>query len=289
MVIRLYNGTSIALGQQYLFVFDSVEEQTPHNPEYMMETDYYINQGKLKFTRDYGKTWLETDITSEDLNATLSFYRSNALQPNSWFLSTNELVPIAYFYGEEPVLKLSKDKAKTWREVRFLQEEEVYKTYTRRVVGFISENFGYVALGTEWSMGSGEEKKIFFTYDGGENWIEIEAPRNGTSATLIDLSMYDKEKGIIMLDNCQDVNMPEIHVTVNGGKNWNKIEFSYFNLSDEIRYLTDVDSITYENGEYYIKLGQGGTGTLKAIFKTRELQSPWQFVSTKKENIHTVG
>ena len=58
----MYDGTSIAVGQQYLFVFDAVSDDVPNNPNYMMETDYYINQGTLKFTRDYGKTWIDTEI-----------------------------------------------------------------------------------------------------------------------------------------------------------------------------------------------------------------------------------
>lgn len=112
VVIRLYDGTSIASGQQYLFVFDSLEEDVPNNPEYMMQTDYYIDRGSLKFTRDYGKTWIETDITPVQLKETLDFYRDISLQNNSWFLSKNELIPIAYFYGEKPILKLSNNNRK---------------------------------------------------------------------------------------------------------------------------------------------------------------------------------
>lgn len=77
--------------------------------------------------------------------------------------------------------------------------------------------------------------------------------------------------------------------TTKGGKNWRKVEFTYFNLPDKITYITDVDKISFENGEYYVQLGQGDTGTLKIIFKTRDLLSNWSFVSTKNENIHTVG
>ena len=256
----------------------------------MMETDYYINRGSLKFTRDYGKTWIETDITSDELNETLDFYKDNSLKPNSWFLSTNELIPIAYFYGQDAYLKLSNDNGKTWKDLKLPNQEEFYRPITKRVVGFTSQNFGYVALGTDYSMGGGEMKKIYFTYDGAETWNEVTLPvEDYSSETLIDLNMYDQNNGVIVLDNTQDVNMPYLYATTNGGKNWNKIEFSYFNLPDEITYLTDIDKITYDDGYYYIQLGQGNTGTLKAVFKTTDLSFPWQFVETKRENIHTVG
>lgn len=289
-VIRLYDGSSMIAEEQYLYVFDSIQEQTPNNPDYMMETDYYIDRGTLKFTRDYGKTWIKTDITKEQLNQTLEYYKSNSLKPNSWFLSKNELIPIAYFYGEDATLKISNDNGGTWKDLKFPNQEEFYRPITKRVVGFTSQNFGYVALGTDYSMGGGEMKKIYFTYDGSETWNEVNLPvEDYSSETLIDLCMYDKDKGVLILDNSQDVNMPNIYTTTNGGKNWRKIEFTYFNLPDEITYITDVDKITFENGEYYIQLGQGDTGTLKIICKTRDLLSDWAFVSTKKENIHTVG
>ena len=83
--------------------------------------------------------------------------------------------------------------------------------------------------------------------------------------------------------------MPNIYATTNGGESWKKVDFTYFNLPDEITYITDIDKITFEKGEYYIQLGQGDSGTLKLIFRTRDLLNNWEFVSTKKENVHTVG
>lgn len=289
-VIRLYDGSSMIAEEQYLYVFDSIQEEIPNNPDYLMETDYYIDNGTLKFTRDYGKTWIKSDITKEQLSETLEYYKSKSLSTNSWFISKNELIPIAYFYGKDTTLKISNNNGDTWRDLKLPNQEEFYKDITKRIVGFTTQNFGYVALGTDYSMGSGEMKRIYFTYDGAETWKKVNLPvEDYSSETLIDLCMYDQDKGIIILNNSQDVNMPNIYATTNGGKIWRKIEFTYFNLPDEIKYITDVDKITFENGEYYIQLGQGDTGTLKIICKTTDLLNNWTFVTTKKENIHTIG
>lgn len=289
-VITLYDGSSEIAEEQYSYVFDAIQEDVPNNPEYMMETDYYISDNSLKFTRDYGKTWIETDITKEQLNETLEYYKSNSLTPNSWFISTNNLIPIAYFYGKDATLKISNDNGATWKDLKLPNQEEFCRDITKRVVGFTSQNFGYVALGTDYSMGSGEMKKIYFTYDGASTWNEVNLPvENYSSKTLIDLYMYDKDKGVIILNNSQDVNMPNIYATANGGESWKKVDFTYFNLPDKITYIRDIDKITFENGEYYIQLGQGDTGTLKIIFRTRDLLSNWEFVHTKQENIHTLG
>lgn len=42
--------------------------------------------------------------------------------------------------------------------------------------------------------------------------------------------MYDKDKGVIILNNSQDINMPNIYATTNGGESWKKVNFTYFNL-----------------------------------------------------------
>ena len=288
-VIKLNDGSSDFSGQQYLYVFDSIDENVASNPNYMMETDYYINNGKLQFTRDYGNTWIKADITEEQLKKTLDFYNDISLKPNSWFLSTNELIPIAYFYGEEPILKISFDNGETWMSHEFIKSSDIYgKKLTRRVVGFTSQNFGYVALGTDWSMGSGEIKKLYFTYDGGKTWNEVSIPLNGTAHVLYDVCMYDENIGVILLRDTLNASFPIVYSTISGGKSWNEVRYRDANLPDEITYLSDVDTITKDGNAYYIKLGQGNNGTLKAIFRTSDMQG-FQYVNKTNENIHTVG
>lgn len=288
-VLRLNDGSSIVSGQQYLYVFDTLEETTPQNPDYQMETDYYINKNKLQFTRDYGKTWIETDLTEEQMTETLSFYKDISLLPNSWFLSTNELIPIAYFYGKVPILKLSNDNGTSWTEHQFLTEDEIsYKEVTKRVVGFASQTFGYAALGTDWTMGSGEFKKLYVTYDGGKNWTELELPMNGTSHTLLDVYMYDENVGVVTLTDSMNSNFPIIYSTVSGGKTWNEVKYRESNLPDDISYLIDIDKIEKKEDGYFITLGQGNSGTVKATFRTGDLIL-WSYSSKTHQNIHTVG
>ena len=288
-VIRLNDGSSIVSGQQYLYVFDFIDEEVPKNPNYMMETDYYINNGTLKFTRDYGSSWINADISEEQIKETLDFYGDISFTPNSWFISTNELIPIAYFYGKEPTLKITNDNGKTWTKNTFITSSYVDgKQITKRIVGFTSQNFGYVALGTDWTMGSGEYKKLYFTYDGGINWNEIEVPLNGTSHVLFDICMYDEMVGVMTLRDSINSNFPIIYSTISGGKAWNEVKYREANLPDDITYLSDIDSITKNGEEYYITLGQGNDGTLKATFRANDMIN-WLYSSKTNSNIHTVG
>ena len=288
-VLRLNDGRSIVSGKQYLYVFDSLEEGVPVNPNYMMDVDYYINNGKLMFTRDYGNTWIDTDITESALRKTLNFYGGLSLKTNSWFLDKNELIPIAYFYGYDPILKISNDNGKTWSSHEFISSKDTFdKPITSRIVGFTSQNFGYVGLGTDWTMGSGEIKKLYFTYNGGKDWKEIDIPLNGTSHVLYDVCMYDENVGVVVLKDTTNSNFPLIYSTVSGGKSWNEVRYRDGNLPDEISYLSEVDSISKEGESYFIKLGQGDTGTLKANFRSGDMMG-WTYMSIAHENIHTVG
>lgn len=286
IVIRLYDGTSITSDEQYLYIFDKIDNSTLTNPNYMMKTDYYINNGTLKFTRDYGTNWISTDITKEELEETLTYYNDLSLKPNSWFLSSDENLPIAYFYGEEPVLKISTDNGLTWKKVELTDSKKMGRPITNRVIGFSSKSDGYVALGTDWSMGSGETKKIYLTKDAGKTWNEVKPPLNNSNKTLIDMCMYDSNIGVILLNNPNDDRLPLIYATKDGGKNWKEVKLNY---KDEITYLVDIDSITKEDNQFIIQLGQSKYGTLKAIFKVNDLYDSWQFVKTTNENIHTVG
>lgn len=290
VVIRLCDGVSMISEEQYLYVFSATHTSLSGNPNYMMETDYYIdNKGKLKFTRDYGRTWINADISKGELDDTLEFYNSLSLTPNSWFMSKNESLPIAYFYGRSPILKISLDNGTTWKQANIDTNGKFVNYITKRVIGFTSKNFGYVALGTDYSKYYGESKKMYLTYDSGKTWEERELPLNNSANTLVDLCMYDENTGVLILDNTSDVNFPIIYATKDGGKDWQEVKFSYFNFPDEIQYIVDIDSITKENEDYILTLGQGEKGTLKAVFSTRDLFSPWLFNKTLKKNIHTVG
>ena len=63
-----------------------------------MACDYQINNGELQLTRDFGESWIETDITAAELQETLRLHRSNfSLPEESLFLTVDVNMPIAFF------------------------------------------------------------------------------------------------------------------------------------------------------------------------------------------------
>lgn len=292
VVFRLYDGTSIAMGQQYLYVCQPIDpDAAVGNQSSMMECDYYINNGVLKLTRDYGQSWIETDITAEELQETLTFHRSSfSLPPESIFLTVDVNMPIAYFYGGDPKLKILQPGADTWTTVTdFPTTEDYMREITHRVVGFVTPDFGYAALGTDWSMGAGESKAVWFTTDGGQTWTEKELPEVCTIKTLLDLYMATETVGVLALSEGVDGYLPRIYVTETGGDSWTVVALPYDTMPMEVQYLSRIERLEVADGQYTLVLGQGDSGTLKAVFVSDSLADGWIFQTTYRSTVHTVG
>lgn len=288
LVITLSDGSSVTADEMYKYIFDNVDSDIKRI-DYTMETDYYINgKNQLLFTRDYGNNWIETDLSSDQVKETLNFYRDISLQNSSWFISVNELIPIAYFYGEQPKLKISTDNGITWSEKNFdIINNDMYKDITHRIVGFNDQNFGYVALGTDWTMGSGEFKKAYLTKNSGKDWESIDLPENCTNKTLIDFIMYDENNGIVLLNNNQENEFPYMYITKDKGNFWERVEYAH-KIPKEVVYISNIDFIEKKDNEYIITLSQGDSSTTKVKLISSDLIN-WTYDSTFTSNIHTVG
>lgn len=288
-VISFGNGTSTIGDEVYEYVFDTIDGDIKR-VDFTMETDYYISEkNNLYFTRDYGNNWISTDLDSSKIKETLSFYRDISLRNGSWFISANELVPIAYFYGEIPKLKISNDNGETWNEEVFDINDIVgdYKPITHRIVGFKDQNFGYVALGTDWTMGSGELKSAYYTKNGGKSWKKMKLPEPATSKTLVDFIMYDENHGVVFLKNNENQQFPYMYVTTNNGATWELVE--YINqIPDEVTYINSIDFIKKENNNFILTLGQSDSSTKKVNLRSIDLVN-WKYDYTYTTNVHTVG
>ena len=288
LVITLSDGSSVTADEMYKYIFDNVDDDIKRI-DYTMETDYYINgKNQLLFTRDYGNNWIETDLSSDKVKETLNFYRDISLQNSSWFISVNELIPIAYFYGEQPKLKISTDNGIIWSEKIFdIINNDIYKDITHRIVGFNDQNFGYVALGTDWTMGGGEFKKAYLTKNSGKDWESIDLPENCTNKTLIDFIMYDENNGIVLLNNNQENEFPYMYITKDKGNFWERVEYAH-KIPKEVVYISNIDFIEKKDNEYIITLSQGDSSTTKVKLISSDLIN-WTYDSTFTSNIHTVG
>lgn len=291
VVIRLFDGMSTIEGQQYLYAFDPAEAETATgNQQSTMQCDYAISGETLRFTKDYGQSWIESDLTEEELAETLEFYRNGLLlPPESLFVSADAELPIAFFFGGAPTLKMTFDDGASWTTVPLSSAAEFGRAITKRAIGFTSPDFAYAALGTDWSMGAGEHKLCYFSFDGGTSWTEKELPLTMTSSTLADIAMADERNGIVALNDGMDGSYPVLYATSDTGDTWHSVQLPYGDLPPKVQYLSTIDSLVYEDGWYLMTLGQGNSGTAKASFASADLFGPWKLAETFDETIHLVG
>ena len=128
------------------------QEALPGNSETVMQIDYKFLQDGLFLTDDSGETWISSGLTKEQIESTTEVYgKGNLLPENSIYSDGNGM--FAVFWGEVPVLHLSKDDGKTWEDIEFAEN---YPRFCKsRIVRFLDPENGYVGLGTDWSMGTG--------------------------------------------------------------------------------------------------------------------------------------
>lgn len=253
-----------------------------------MKKDYIINGYRMKLTRDYGETWIDVSISEEELENTLDFYKMGMEVPSeSYYISDNIGGTIAFIYGEKPKILLSKDDGLNWDKIEI--ELEDFKPVTRRAIGFTSEMEGYIALGTDWSMGSGEAKALYLTNDGGITWELNDLPLSGSRNTLTAIRFSDINNGILSLDDGAEVNKPVLFATTSRGETWDEIQLPWNEIPLEVKYLTQVDSLVYEDGIYTLTLGQGIGENKKVVFYSDNILSGWKFKEYYKGIIHHVG
>ena len=67
------------------------------------------------------------------------------------------------------------------------------------------------------------------------------------------------------------------YYTEDGGKNFKTLELPWEDIPEEVQYLSRVDSLTYEDGQYVLIMGQGLSGNQKVKFTSQSVESGWQF------------
>lgn len=262
------------------------QEALPGNSETVMQIDYKFLQDGLFLTDDSGETWISSGLTKEQIESTTEVYgKGNLLPENSIYSDGNGM--FAVFWGEVPVLHLSKDDGKTWEDIEFAEN---YPRFCKsRIVRFLDPENGYVGLGTDWSMGTGGATFVGWTHDGGTTWKTTSIPVEG-GLILSGLAFADMQNGMLTMDSqFGDNSWPRVFVTNDAGNQFREIEMPWETISEDVTFLNKVDSLTYENGVYHLTLGQGEYGNMKADFTGVSLDGEWTFEKSYIGTIHTTG
>lgn len=289
VIFTLYDGISVVSDNLINYKFIPADNSTLQGDRNnIMKYDYYINNNELKFTQNWGETWIKSGISKENIQKTMQFHKlSGEIPEDSFYISKEEDGIIACFYGDLPTLNISRDNGQSWSDISFT--EEFPREVNRRIIGFTSNIDGYAALGTDWSMGTGEGKYCYFTNDGGMTWDKKELPSNGTSNTLADMCFIDTKRGIVSLNADLNGSEYKYFCTEDGAQSWKEIMVPYDKIPEEVGAITRIDSLEYIKGTYILTLGQGYNDNMKVVFESKDLKQGWKFVKSYKDIIHYKG
>lgn len=287
--ITLTDGTGVTSPNNIIYSLepdnkDAVAKDA--NQSFVMERDYRIYDNQVFFTRDYGGNWIQVDIDPTLVQETLEMYRNGVIIPEkSYFISEAPGI-MAFLYGAEAKLLLSTDDGKTWQIMPF--DGRMFKDSIRRYIHFFDNKNGYIALGTEWTMGTGEGKNFYTTTDGGFTWIKHNLPMENTSKLLNSLVFLDAsmEQGVLTLQNPNDTLSCTLFYTLDQGENWQEFTVTLDQMPEEYPVLRNGESLTHDGEEYKLVLSSGKN---KYSFTAKALDQPWTYVETWTETVHTVG
>lgn len=282
-------------GLQIKYRCEVVDPETiSGNRDTGFEFDYTIRNNEIALTRDYGETWIPVPLPEGALAGTLSFYRNGlAIPPYSYYIGP-ESQNLALLYGEYPNLMLSNDNGEKWENVSLdtsefqrLAQTEGLKAITRRFIRFPNQKDGFIALGTDYSMGTGELKKLYITHDAGKNWEDIEILPDMMGAVLTGMDFLDENRGILSLKRQFDgSSFPQLFYTENGGKDWTEFNIPWDQLPKEVDVLEQADSLSEENGVLTLELRYSDRAV---SYISHQLAGDWAYQNTYFAKTDTVG
>ena len=290
IIISLSDGTGSTTQNMIKYRCKAVvKESLAGAAEYHMECDYYIDNNRISFTKDSGETWFQADISEEAVAKTLEFYGKGVEIPEDSYSLEPDSEAMAFFYGEDPILRVSFDDGQSWED-RSLPVGAFYEwRFTRRIVHFFDAQNGYAMLGTGHSMGTGKIELGFITHDGGYTWETITFPEqeSGNLVNSFYFTESDMGEGIAALRRESDTAAyPTLYFTADGGKNWTPISIPEGLLPDNLYYLTKVCGFTKEDGKYVMIFRYE---TTRVKFISDSPAGDWTLDTIWEENIHTIG
>lgn len=224
--------------------------------------------GLLRFSGDYGETWMTCDMTPQQVEEALAVYPNGRLPAGQFYVSAEAPYTVAFLYGDNPRLCITRDGGTTW-------QSDVLATgldnlgYSGRAVHFFDGMNGYAAVGTEWTMSRGVFKEWYITFDGGATWEEQPDLPGAESDMLSGLTFCDLEHGVVSVHGVDGV--PEVYGTDDGGRTWTLLDLGE-GISGYVLNLQHLD------GHYQFEM-ESTLRDHRAVYQGTAVTGEWQMIS----------
>lgn len=223
------------------------ERQEPQTQHFEMKTDepmtYYIRDGVLYVTYDYGENFIEVPDGYEKV-CSQSGGTYNELLPYNSYVITKEFTGFATGHS----LLYSMDRGETWSESRIRQSGFAANPFLS-----VTDNGYYVSMAVDRSLGN----DYYGTYYSGdlENWTSITLP--DYFCTNLTCSFWTRDgKGYYAKGG-------EMMVTLDGGETFQDITIPEAEeITGEMGFdpFDTVEKMYEKDGILYVVMGQGDDG-----------------------------
>jgi photosystem II stability/assembly factor-like uncharacterized protein len=182
-------------------------------------------------------------------------------------------------------LLLSTDQGKSWDEVLISHQ---FTRVRMRVLGFTSEQDGYLIVSNDRTM-SFEGNFVLKTNDNGQSWNMVGGVEE-TDRLVTDGGFVNRELGFMSFGsvNYQDeAPRPALYRTVDGGKNWKKVEVRIPDEYEEIFSVAEIPVFNGDHGTLIVNQGPEGDylgGEVLAKLTSKDDGETWTFASLVDPN-----
>ncbi len=277
---KLGDETSSEAGENLIrYICNSKDQDTLINKNEYSQKTFKILNNLLLFSYDYSQSWFKCDLAKYDFEKMINFY-GDSIPSTSYYLSSTIN---AFIYSWEPAIYLSNNNGQNWKKINLLTNEQQIvdsNSFSNdpmivdnilsglgnslRKVEFLNDNEGYVAIGTDWSMGNGGFKALFTTNDSGNSWNKYNLPGEDNQL-LTGISFADIKHAVVSVQ-AQSDEKPSFYYTKDGGKTWENINLQFGDEIPEKYMFSYVSSFELNNSDFVLKIKQDSKPEAEFIF-----------------------
>lgn len=256
-------------------------QSAPDAAAFSQPVDCAVRADGVYFTWDGGAT------CSRAVDGTAGVAGKEDLEPYLQTENAAAFLTVQRVKGTQQVwLHLTRDRGANWQHTPLATWEGV-QDVARRSLGFLDDSFGWYALCTGWSMGTGRGAALGTTRDGGVTWQACAIPGESSSRLLSGVVFCDPQTAAATLCDQNEAGWPDVYITRDGGATWQRAAMPWDDetLTDTARReclaaqdlysLDHVCALQNADGVWLLTLAAAPDGGREAVFAADDPAGPW--------------
>lgn len=230
----------------------------------------FSGSGLLQYAATDQGVWFTTDGGATLLSPYVSGAHMERAEDLVCGLASETALGAVYADGAGYSVSVSTDGGAHWNKVSL---GELCRRAVWGTLQFPTDTFGYLALGTDFSMGTGKETRAWYTSDGGRSWQPYaNLPQGDAQNILCGFCALPDGAAVLSLTTDSAENWPLVQVTAGDGV-WAEPALPWDAVP--LDYLHGVAGLERDGDAYVLTLTQQPFGQGTAVFRAPSMDGPW--------------